>query len=480
MESLLDEADALVRAGGSTPPRPDFTIPEEYARVTDYSSYMVFKDAGPNKKGRGWFASQDIPAGTLVLVAKPLAMVMDWQDDQPDALAGDDDEMEDDEEEKEPRLNELLLIQVLRKLVDEPALWTEKLTELFPRDENDLSSLPAWVCHSDDVFMEVETLLSTIQQKNQIQEVKAVSKRLPLIIRYNVLSVETCNELLSYPGPDGHSKLSGIGIYHTPSFFNHSCKPNISRWAVGDVMGFVSNQDIPCGHELCISYIEHDVLCEPAWRRNTMLSMDFQEIDENVPESHQNVQDGDMGPEYPVVDADVQNELMSIDPLERLSAIDELMQQAIGAKRPQDEEEAFMNKNNTAMDTELAKWFECDVQNLRILKAITLDGLGKTEDALSLWEESIRFVEDNMPPMDESSVVLHTQAALCALHAGKESLARQHATEALRIHNLLFGGGIIRFRRRFTRDLDLSLRPPSTIMAEKSPKDELWPMLNNL
>jgi hypothetical protein len=232
MEGLLDEADALVRAGGSTPPHPDFTIPEEYARVTDYSTYLVRKDAGPNKKGRGWFASQDIPEGTLVLVAKPLAMVMDWQDDQPDALLGYDDEMEEDDEEKEPRLNELLLIQVLRKLLDEPALWTDKLAELFPRDENDLSTLPAWVCHSDDVFMEVETLLSILQQKNQIPNVKVVSKRLPLIIRYNVLSVETCNELLSYPGPDGHSKLSGIGIYHTPSFFNHSSKPNVSRWAV--------------------------------------------------------------------------------------------------------------------------------------------------------------------------------------------------------------------------------------------------------
>ena len=79
----------------------------------------------------------------------------------------------------------------------------------------------------------------------------------------------------------GFSSLSGVGLYHWPSFFNHSPRPNVSRYAIGDVMFFVTNQDVAQGHELCISYIEHDVLCEGAKRRNAMLSMNFNDANED-------------------------------------------------------------------------------------------------------------------------------------------------------------------------------------------------------
>jgi hypothetical protein len=44
---------------------------------------------------------------------------------------------------------------------------------------------------------------------------------------------------------------------------------------------------------------------------------------------------------------------------------------------------------------------------------ITLDALGKTKEALELWEESVVFGETMLPPADESSVVMSIQAALC-------------------------------------------------------------------
>lgn len=468
MEALLDQADALVRAAsaGEERLRPELDVPEEYGAstvVTDgcRNSYMVLQEEF--WKGRGWFAATDIPAGTLLLVAKPIAMVMDWQDDENDCEQ--DDMEEEDEEDKEPRLNEWLLLEILQKLRAEPTLWKDKLSTLFPRENKDLSTLPAWVCHNDEVFLQVESLLTALEQQGLPS--KEIAKRLPLILRYNILSMETCAELLSYPGPDGHSSLAGVGLYHWPSFFNHSAKPNVARWCVGDVMGFVTNQAVRAGTELCISYIEHDVLCEPAWRRNQLLAMDFIEsADDNTNDNEQYRQ----GPDMPVVDSDVQNELMSMDPFERLSAIDNLMLQAVGEKRP---EEAELPEGS--METDGVPWFQCDVHNLRILKAITLDGLGQAGEALQLWQECVAFVEQQLPPLDESLVVLHAQAALCAWHAENAIVARQHAASALETHRILFGGGVPRFRRRLDRDLKLSLRPLTGDAS--APADSLWPIL---
>jgi hypothetical protein len=562
MEELLDQADAMVRAATSddTLPRPDFFIPDEYNNaLTIRPEVLALRDDG--RGGRGWFATNDLAAGTLLLVAKPLALVMDWQDDEEDEdfdatrgsgntneqhndgdnidedaenAAADDDDDEDAEDgmleeekddNKEPRVNELLLLEMLGRLSREPTLWKDKLSTLFPRTEADVAKLPVWVCHNDDVFMQVESLLATMEReraanpnRNEIDlPIKEISKRLPLILRYNILSVETCAELLSYPGPEGHATLAGVGLYCEPSFFNHSPRPNVSRWCVGDVMGFTTNQAVTAGTELCISYLEHDVLCEPAWRRNRMLAMDFVDVDiSNDDDGHlphatkleEGMAPGNAGPDMPVVDSDVQNELMAMDPFARLLAIDELLAQAMGVKQPSDavtnNEESMEHHDSTSSTTmetastmpltvdgtlqgdggagnDVTPWFQCDVHNLRILKAITLDGLGQTSQALALWEESVRFVEERLPPLDESSIVLRVQAALCAWQVAGGMVtdaARQHATMACQTHAMLFGGGgTARFRRRLWRDMQLPLRPTlQSATPNSSAVDELWPL----
>jgi SET domain len=567
MEELLDQADAMVRAATTDDylPRPDFFIPDEYNNALAVrSEVLVLRDDG--RGGRGWFAANDLAAGTLLLVAKPLALVMDWQDDEDDEdfettrgngntneqhndgdnidedaeddADGDDDDddedaedgmlEEDKEDNKEPRVNELLLLEMLGRLSQEPSLWKEKLSTLFPRTEADVAKLPVWVCHNDDVFMQVETLLATMEREHAANPnrheidlpIKEISKRLPLILRYNILSVETCAELLSYPGPDGHAALAGVGLYCEPSFFNHSPRPNVSRWCVGDVMGFTTNQVVSAGIELCISYLEHDVLCEPAWRRNRMLAMDFVDVDSsNDDDGHlphattleEGMAPGHAGPDMPVVDSDVQNELMSMDPFARLMAIDELLAQAMGIKQPSDavvtnNEDSMEQHDSTSSATmetastmpltvdgtlpgdggnggggsDVTPWFQCDVHNLRILKAITLDGLGQTSQALALWEESVRFVEQRLPPLDESSIVLRVQAALCAWHLAGGTVtdaARDHATVACQTHATLFGGSTAQFRRRLGRDLQLALRPTLQSAAPNSSAvDELWPL----
>jgi hypothetical protein len=454
MEELLEMADALVAGNPDEPPRPDFPIPETLRTE-------LLMDCKEGKKGRGWFARQPIAAGTVLMVDKPLAMVMDWQESTQVTDGDNFDEGDEEEEEGASILNDLLLLELLKAIQQDPSLWTDKLLNLYPRDNETAASLPVWLCKDDSLFCSIEAQIQ--QLSKHFADAKEIAKRLPLVVRYNVLSIETCPELLMYPGPAGHSSLSGTGLYYLPSFFNHDSKPNASRWAVGDVMWFVANQDIASGQEICISYLEHDVLCESPARRTIMIDMDFTEGEESEEE-----EDGSL---FPVVDSEVQNELMAMNPLERLGAIKGLMEQATGESRPSEE----MQEDQDATEVTGPGWFQCDAHNLRIIEAITLDGLGQSEEALKVWEQCVAFTETLLAPNDESSVVMRVQAALCAKHAENAAAASAHAAAAIQTHNLIFGGGISRFRRRYERELKMKLRPDSDATADA---DALWPIIS--
>ena len=153
-------------------------------------------------------------------------------------------------------------------------------------------------------------------------------------------------------------------------------------------------------------------------------------------------------------------------------------------------------------------WFQCDVQNLIILQAITLDGLGQTAQALKLWHEALDFCLHKLPPNDESVVVIAAQAALCSWHLAEQQQQQQHTDDgihntnhadekdplararhyaalALNTHHVLFQGGVSRFRRRLQRDLLLPLRPhrseedgSATTASTSWPSaiEALWPL----
>lgn len=466
MESLLDQADALVLTAGETgPERPDFEIPEELMPYTNLRDVMEIRE-NPSK-GKGLFATQQLVAGTVLLVAKPVAWALDseWDGGVPDEEIEDmEEDSEHPAEPEESHVNELLVLESLHAIKEDPNIWLDKISNLYPRDPVDVQESPVWISKDDDIFGQFDQMLKELEDIPALKgKSNEISQRLPLIIRYNVLSMETCPEMLSYPGPTGHSGLSGVGLYFWPSFFNHDSRPNASRYSVGDVMWFVANQDVPAGEEICISYLEHDILCESAYRRNVMLTLDFKEDEDNtaIPD----------GPGIPVVDSEVQNELMAMSPFERLENIDQLMKQAAGEALPEGEGEAI---EEDGMDAHGEVWFECDMQNLRILKAITLDNLGQSKEAIGLWEQCVEFVESRLPPNDESSVVIRVQAALCAWTIQKEERARKHAEKALQVHKLIFGGGIHRFRRRFQKEFSLNLRQDK-LNDGNSAESVLWP-----
>lgn len=159
-----------------------------------------------------------------------------------------------------------------------------------------------------------------------------------------------------------------------------------------------------------------------------------------------------------------------MNPFERLEAIDELIQQAVGEALTDDE-----GGDDDRMDAHGSSWFECDLQNLRILKAITLEGSGQSEKALQIWEECVQFTEIKMPPNDENSIVMRVQAALCSMNLDREILAQHHAAVALQKHNLLFGGGVRRFRRRYRQEFRLNLRPRINHEDDQLFEEILWP-----
>jgi hypothetical protein len=280
MEGLLDQADALVlSAGEDGPDRPNFVIPEELTNLTTPKGDGLEMRENPNK-GKGWFSKTGIPAGSTILVCKALVCALDLEyiagDEEDGNIEDDDEDNHMDQEDEASTVNELLVLDLLQKVLDNPSIWLEQLTNLYPREEVDIKTSPVWISKDDEVFSQFEAMIEQIENVPAlIGKSKEISKRLPLIIRYNVLSIETCPELLSHPGQNGHHPLSGVGLYYWPSFFNHDSRPNVSRYAVGDIMWFVANQDVMAGQELCISYLEQDILCENSYRRNCMLTLDF-------------------------------------------------------------------------------------------------------------------------------------------------------------------------------------------------------------
>lgn len=467
MEQLLNQADALLLTAteeDGPESRPDFEIPQELMHLTSIPDFLQLQE-NP-KKGKGWVSKQSLPAGTVLMVAKPIGWAMDSEeeyneeDDYDDNMEDDDENLTDPEGVYDSQINELVVLQILQYIQENPAIWFEKVSTLYPREN--VVAFPTWNFKNNDNSSKFKAMINEIETIPELQgKSKEIAQRLPLIVRYNVLSIETCPELLSYPGPTGYSALAGVGLYHLPSFFNHDARPNVSRYAVGDVMWFVTNQDIPIGQELCISYLEHDVLCESAVRRNYMLTLDFKE--------HQDADKEDFseedGPNCPVIDSEVQMELMEMIPFDRLEAIDQLLEQAHGNALPEGE-----RIEEDAMDAEGIAWFQCDIQNLRILKAITLESLGQSEKALDLWERCVSFSETCMPPNDESLIVMRVQAALCAWQVQKKERAKEHARVAYHVHNVLFGGGIARFRRRYLKEFCLNLRK-----TKDSVENILWP-----
>eukprot|EP00392_Amoebophrya_sp_AT5.2_P013346 g13464.t1 len=214
--------------------------------------------------------------------------------------------------------------------------------------------------------------------------------------RYNSLGFYTANE--QFCNPLIYKKFMGTGLYLLASHFNHSCAPNVARFSIGDITVFVVIADKPVekGEELCISYIPTEECGESKNLRDENLSRDFvcacakcvAEVAEKraggvavKPET------GDH--EWAFVDEQLTAQLQLLPPLDALDNIDGML--------------------------ESAKLLNHHKQELRGLKAIKLMHLGKWGRAQAVVSECIEWQVQAAGRFDESVVVYHLLAGICAL-----------------------------------------------------------------
>jgi len=88
------------------------------------------------------------------------------------------------------------------------------------------------------------------------------------------------------------------------------------------------------------------------------------------------------------------------------------------------------------------------------------------EHALPQWEAAIEFAEATFPPLDVRKICLYVQASICAsvnafhdwakvalqtkgLRVGDKNKAKKYAKKAIEMHHAIFGGGRLRFLKRY-------------------------------
>lgn len=212
------------------------------------------------ERGKGFHAKRDIKIGERLVVAKPVTLVMGCEvDDDED----DDDSESDDEKPNSAKIsknhtraddestessnnsldplsqatgtkrNGLILLHTLQSIIEDQTIWTDTLSHLFPRTTDEALSLPPWICSDATLGMEIESLMSGLPELFDELTAKAIQCRLALIVRYNVLSVETSSEMFVYPDAEkgGMINLEATALFGPEvSFFNHSHTPNVSRY----------------------------------------------------------------------------------------------------------------------------------------------------------------------------------------------------------------------------------------------------------
>eukprot|EP00039_Didymoeca_costata_P022050 m.3580 g.3580 ORF g.3580 m.3580 type:complete len:457 (+) comp2790_c0_seq1:114-1484(+) len=353
-------------------------------------------------KGEGWVAGQSIQEGTLVLVETPVAMAMD-SDVTSDCAQSDTAEV----------------IIALAKCIKRDEHTWDNIKNLFPRPK-DLSKLPPWKCDDIELASRVENSLKTLKHVLSSEQ----RKRLKLIVKYNLLSMETFSEQFCYPSK--FSASSGFGLFVHASYFNHSCQPNVSRFCVGNALYFRTNQFIPTGQELCISYIESELLHEHVSVKAAALgARDF-----GIADIETKAMTSDMS-QFPLIaTTELQDDLWNTPSSERLELILQIMADYGRGMRP------------------------CDLREISLMSAMANMHLGNYRIALNLWRKAGSYTRTICPPNDESLVTIYVHAALCGVESNDFTRAKIYLRRALSVHNIAFGSGINLFEERYGTELE--------------------------
>jgi len=407
-------------------------------------------------KGRGWFAEQPLAAGTLLLLERPLVGLLDaeWRDNSwADCDSAD---------------TTALGLELAKTF--SPSLQ-HLMAKLHPSDLENVPAAPGVDSDEDDEeVLEAHAALqeATANGWSSVEGVnQAERERLQAVVRLNSLGFYTSSDLLCHSG--NFSSLTGSGLFALASGFNHSCEPNVSRYSVGDITAFVTNRSVEAGEELCISYVETDLLCAPRTLRAQSLNRDFTCACPRCT-SESGLSDDEASStnrRYLNVDATVQAELALLPPEQRVEAVNAALQgEALGS----DDEEGEEEEGTNGPPIILGK----DAQELRVVQAMAYMQQGKYGDAVRVWRRLAAFTSRHCPPFDENMAVFATQAALSSLadaNNADKAQAKVYATAALDAHRISTGVADVDFYSwRFAREVALSE------VSEKI-KSEFWDLV---
>ena len=475
-----------------------------FSQIEDGSHDLVEVRVVQPSGQRGMHAKRGIKAGEWLVVSQPVAAYWDAEKgaefprdsehvpsrDEGEAKQGSPDSSDlvgSGDTNRDTKREGELVLRVLEKIKERSSVWTDTVSKMYPRDMAEATELPTWSCSdasiSSRIQVEMEglSLLALFESQNEVT-CDQIALRLPLIVRYNSFGMETSPEQFVYDHDrDGMDFLSGVGLYGPVlSYFNHSCRPNASKFAVGDVMILFANRDIAAGDELCHSYLSHEYLCESDETRRSILANDFE-------------LDGD-----PVSAERPKKKLKSDN--ERQRPGDAICVPPFVMAKCFDPETGRLYKpKGPGLD------FSCNSRYLfPIWKARVLEAQGRSnkhrgdkknglEHALPAWEAAIGFAESTFPPLDARKVALYAQAALCAsvnafqdwakvalrtngCRVGDRTKATAYAEKALEMHDEIFGGGEDRFLKRYVDELLRSGKPRRQMSAAQllSNMEDMW------
>lgn len=376
-------------------------------------------------RGRGWFASSPLAAGTVVLVERPLVGILDceWQGEEWSGCCSSD--------------SAAVSAELAR-------CWTPSVAALMaPMHPRVGAEVPQLSEGEDDSEDEAELMARVVASAWARVDIPQTEKdRLAAVVRMNSLGFYTASEQLCHHG--NFSALTGSGLFALSCCFNHSCDPTCARFSVGDISFFVTNRPVQSGEELCISYVESELLSAPTTLRAQSLNRDFECACVKCVASTE--EETDETKEFAQVDSQLQAALASLPPVERLEEVERALRGEV------ENEDGSVSKVRV-----LGK----DAQELRVVQALALMQLQRHSDALLVWRRLAAFVCRHCPPFDEALTAFALQASLCALCDGRDG--EPYLTLAVEAHRVAFGPGLL--RRRYQREV-MDALVPDTVKAQ--------------
>lgn len=188
----------------------------------------------PDGRGRGLFATEDVRAGTLLLISNPMAISYD----DPHRI--------------------LLLAKLIASAQKDPHFLCKIYSLAHAQSSQNHMAVPS---------MDFLTSKSSYDVSHEEAAPPVNPARIMDIVMLNSFEGEFTN------ADQDSSKTSFCGLWLIPSLINHSCHRNASRLIVGGAMILHAAADICKGEEVTITYV--DTLAPLALRQKASLAMKF-------------------------------------------------------------------------------------------------------------------------------------------------------------------------------------------------------------